>query len=270
MDYFLDSNISLENLKDKILYYPFSGLDYEVPVRIFADFISEFWFVDTNYFSGSASINSQPSFKGTLEGFTFIKETFVGSKIAQIIFPDRMAGKNFKQLATGYLEQLFLYKEKIIKILFRRGFDYTSLFGPSELETAEKRLGIFFFRGTSTEGGSDHPWISNREVRMLYGEKKVRLLSKVLDALPDGGLIVTDGSLGYGHNQAMPKTNEYYPLHEFSTQRSNTSNDAYQLAHGFKDSKGNFFTCVGHAGMKNGPTLVWQVRKSGKMTNSFN
>ena len=74
-------------------------------------------------------------------------------------------------------------------------------------------------------------------------------------------MIVTDGSLGYGSGQRMQLTNEYYPLHEFHEQFSITCEEAYQRAKEFTDNSGNHFRCVGYAGMKNGPTLVWQIKK---------
>jgi hypothetical protein len=97
---------------------------------------------------------------------------------------------------------------------------------------------------------------------MLYGEKKVRLLPKILDALPNGGLIVTDASLGYSYDLPMKETNQYYPLHEFRSKRGFSCEEAYTRAKPFEDDKGRRFRCIGYAGMSNGPTLVWQVTKA--------
>jgi hypothetical protein len=122
-------------------------------------------------------------------------------------------------------------------------------------------LGIFFFRGISSEGGSNHSWMSDKPVYMIRGEPKVRLIHMLLNALPDGGLIVTDASLGYFQDKHIKKSHEYYPLHEFFSNRDVSCQEAYERAKPFEDSFGRSFRCVGYAGMKNGPTLIWQVRK---------
>ena len=103
--------------------------------------------------------------------------------------------------------------------------------------------------------------MSDKEVRMIYGEPKVRLIHKILDALPDGGLIVTDASLGKFSDQPVKESNDYYPIHEFRNRTDITCQEAYEKARPFDDSFGRSFQCVGYAGMKNGPTLIWQVNK---------
>jgi len=117
-------------------------------------------------------------------------------------------------------------------------------------------LGIFFFRGTSSEGGANHPWLSDKEVRMIHGKPRIRLILNMLDALPNGGLIVTDGSLGYFRDNPVKKSNDYYPLHEFRNRTDITCQEAYRRARPFADSFGRSFRCVGYAGIIKGPTLI--------------
>ena len=40
-----------EEIKDTTLFYPCSGNDLVVPVQLFAPFVTDFWFVDSGYFS---------------------------------------------------------------------------------------------------------------------------------------------------------------------------------------------------------------------------
>ncbi len=260
MDTYLDPKINLDMLNDRLLYYPFSGYDLRIPVSMFCDFISEFWFVDTGYFRQR---NNEPAERIKFDNISelrMLSESFTGPDEAEL--EDCSPFRKYRYLEPGYLERLFLYKGRNIRVILRRGFDYTSLFGPSKLEIASNSLGIFFFRGTSSEGGSNHPWISDKKVRMLYGEKKVQLLPKLLDVLPSGGLIVTDASLGYFCDSPMKETNPYYPMHEFHDRPYISCEEAYLKARPFEDDEGRCFSCIGYAGMRNGPTLVWQVTKS--------
>ena len=227
-----------------------------MPISLFLDIINEFWFVDLSYFR----TYKRPSIYGGNLGLEFVSSKFVGLKFAQIEYSTN--SRSYDYLEPGYKEDIYSFGKRKIRIIFRRGYDYTSLFGPSNLETAHDRLGIFFFRGTSSEGGSNHPWMSDKEVQMLHGEPRVRLIHKLLDALPDGGLIVTDASLGFFGDIPVKLSNDYYPLHEFHDKTDITCQEAYERARPFEDSFGRSFQCIGYAGMKNGPTLIWQIHKN--------
>ena len=102
------------------------------------------------------------------------------------------------------------------------------------------KLGVFFFRGDNPvhgEGSSGILW--------LGGD----LFSRVLKLLIPGGLVVTDGSNPGPHG---PK-----PLSAFYRKR-NIGPRAIEKAVPF-EYQDRRFTCIGYAGEKNGPTLIWHV-----------
>lgn len=147
------------------------------------------------------------------------------------------------------------------KLLFypRRGYDYTSLFGPSSLEIAESRLGIFFLRGTSSEGGSNQLWNHSRPVQMLRDQERVSLPRKLVSSLPDGGLVVTDGSLSQPLSASDKSVNEFSSFSQYNHLHPNKK--AMEIAKPFYDSLGNLFTCIGYVDSRNRPTLIWQISK---------
>jgi hypothetical protein len=102
------------------------------------------------------------------------------------------------------------------------------------------QIGVFFFRGDTLatgEGSSGIPW---------FGRE---LLCRVLGLLIPNGLIVTDGS---NVDRDGPQR-----LADFRYNRD-VREAAASAALPF-DFGGRHFRCVGYAGEKNGPTLVWQV-----------
>jgi hypothetical protein len=110
------------------------------------------------------------------------------------------------------------------------------------------RLGVFFYRGCSTEGSSTF-WLTSKK----YGG--IGQIDEVLDRLIDGGLVVTDGSMCEGTG------NPYRELCRFFGNREPGFN-AVEQAETFQDDEDRTFRCVGYAGEKYGPTLVWQVRRT--------
>lgn len=52
--YILD-NEALAAVEGTALFYPCSGNDLDVPIRLFSPFVAEFWFVDRGYFTPGAS-----------------------------------------------------------------------------------------------------------------------------------------------------------------------------------------------------------------------
>lgn len=101
-------------------------------------------------------------------------------------------------------------------------------------------LGVFFFRGDNPVEGENSSC-----VLWLGGD----LFSRVLTRLVVGGLVVTDGS--------NPGPNGPKRLGDFYHNRM-VGSAASSVALPF-DYGGRKFTCVGYAGEKNGPTLIWQV-----------
>ena len=73
---YINSNISLESIKNKILYYPMAGFDFRAPIKLFRDFINEFWFVDCGY---SFDIHELNRFVLRLSDMNLIEEEIHGS-----------------------------------------------------------------------------------------------------------------------------------------------------------------------------------------------
>lgn len=105
-------------------------------------------------------------------------------------------------------------------------------------------IGVFFHRGDSgptdnpSEGSSGSNWLSKA------------WLEPVIKRLVNGGLIVTDGSCG----------KEYPGFCRFHEQQEMDGLEAVAQSQAFTDN-GVQFKCVGFAGMRYGPTLIWQVMK---------
>ena len=254
---FIDPEANLGKIEDKILFYPFSGRDYHDPIALFRDYVSEFWFVDISY--NLSSDGCRGIYQDRFRDMKLLDQELVGP---QDITQTEIIS-SVQSIVPGYLKQKYIYMDKIITVIFRRDVDYHTLFGPSQYEIARDRLGIFFFRGTSDEGGSDHCWVYSKKQNILDIEQPVWLVKKLVDALPDGGLIVTDGSNGGIGNWVDP-SNEYYPFCRFLSSRTSstvTCDQAKRLSKRFTDNSGNKFTCIGHVGMRNGPTLIWQISK---------
>jgi len=253
---FISDHANLQKIKDKILYYPFAGRDFRDPIQFFRDYVSEFWFVDVCY-------QFRPADRRQLllreEDMKLVFEEVHGPLNRRHEYIRKDNNYSYICVEPAYFIQKYLYKNREIKIIFRRDTDYTALFGPSPFEIAKNRLGIFFFRGTSSEGGSDHSWVNSRKQRILDLDNPITLVDKLVSILPDGGVIVTDGSNSASSHYDLGESKEYAAFSQF-IKSDLTCEEAYQLANPFTDNSGNKFTCIGFAGKKNGPTLIWQFQ----------
>lgn len=254
---FLSDHANLNPIKDKILYYPMSGNDIRVPIRLFRDFIREFWFVDIDY---QFSPSDRKRYVLQEQDMKLVDEEVHGPLNKRYKYIRNENDVSFIYVEPAYLIQKYKYKNREIKIIFRRDIDYTGLFGPSPFEIAVNRLGIFFFRGTSNEGGSDHSWVSSRTQRVLDLDNPITLIDKLVSIFPDGGLIVTDGSNSQPGWEDLGSSDEYHSFSQFSNSEF-TCEEAFDMAEPFIDHSGNKFTCIGSAGESNGPTLIWQIHK---------
>ncbi len=103
-------------------------------------------------------------------------------------------------------------------------------------------LAVFYYRGDSCgEGGSGICWLSEQ----CCDKDGPGYLSTVLNALHKPGLIVTDGSNGHEslrkfHNNMDAITDAHRQLASFT-------------------AEGCRLTPIGTAGLKYGPTIIWQV-----------
>ena len=102
------------------------------------------------------------------------------------------------------------------------------------------KLGVFFYRGDNPvdgEGSSGVLWLGGG------------LFSQVLSLLVSSGLVVTDGS--NCDSSGPTHLSDFYQNREIRDQAMKKA-----VPFDYLDRK---FTCVGYAGEKYGPTLVWQV-----------
>jgi hypothetical protein len=87
----------------------------------------------------------------------------------------------------------------------------------------------------------------------------------VCSKLMDGGLFVTDGSQ---RKRWMNSTSSgaYRQLTKYNFEKSPMPpEELVASTKPFTDSKGRTFTCIGYAGERYGPTLVWRVNKVNKV-----
>lgn len=236
-------------LKDTCLYYPCSGPDWLVPIQRFAPHIREFWFVDPYYFR-----NYRPSYDSTqslssgeyhpkalLEDypeFTLIDSRVEGDLTAkeQTRTDPNNGIESPIYIPCTVTERYLDSKTAHEFIVHRHRGD-----GQHALGLLTTPLGVFFHRGDNGpnggEGASGSHWLSKE------------WLTPVLNKLVDGGMIVSDGSCG----REYPEISKH--------QRSTLGEAVVDATVPFTDSDGRAFKCIGYAGERYGPTLIWQVNK---------
>lgn len=241
----------LESLACRKLFYPCSGSDWIHPILLFAPQIRDFWFVDVNYFSRCSPEQTPP----------LLCESPAYQHLDSIVTMPDLPPEDWQQdnkyrgMPPYILTETYLHRRsgEIITIHRHRRR------GPSALRKEIDRLGIFFYRGDSNDGGgSGTVWLSaaRRWTKPSRGRKA--LIHEVLDKLVNGGLIVTDGSIGDNH-----QSNPYRHFYKYHGNRS-VGREVVQEVQPFEDLLGNKFECVGYAGQRYGPTLVWRVTKPEK------
>ena len=102
------------------------------------------------------------------------------------------------------------------------------------------RLGVFFHRGDTLangEGSSGVPWLGSE------------WLTHILVKLVPGGFLVTDGS-----NSPTDGPSEFRAFHGNQTIGSRAVDEAKPF-----EFRGRFLSCVGYAGERYGPTLIWRA-----------
>lgn len=256
----------LRKIEGTTLFYPHSGSDLLVPIQIFSPFVTDFWFADIAYFrsdqqcgrefakclSGDAT-KTLPLLSGD-QSYEFQGSEISGPPLAQIEYrvdpdyPDR----TYPFLAPCVRTETYLHRNsgKTIRIHLRRGYSVSAF--RKEITT----LGVFFYRGDSSEG-SNTPWLLaiRRRLGQPGTDRHYYLLGEVLDKLIDGGLVVTDGS------RCENRSNPYKPLRQFLMCHQMPGRDAIEQTQPFTGPEGHIFICVGYAGSRHGPTLIWQVHR---------
>jgi len=228
-------------IQGSTLFYPCSGNDLFVPIRIFSPFVTDFWFVDRAYFSPGHQDSRPYGYDAPADKQAPLLQ---GDNDYQLI-DTRIDGSvswnpNCYDISPCILTETYVHipsKEKVI-IHRRRGYGF------SAFRKHIRSLGVFFYRGDSQgEGGSGNWWLAPDHVR------------EVCKKLIDGGLIVTDGSQGKSRG-------EYHQFTKYRKEKFQSDpGEILQSVQPFTDKEGRTFTCVGYAGDRYGPTLIWQIKK---------
>ena len=243
---YLLRNDALTVIEGAALFYPCSGNDLDVPIRLFSPFVTDFWFVDRGYFT--------PGHQDT-KGYGFDRpadevEPILGKAADYQLLRTDIDGMPNWSLYNRDIEPCILtetYRHlssgKTIKVRRRRGYGF------SAFRNDIRQIGVFFYRGDSGgEGGSGNLWL------------KPDHIDEICAKLINGGLLVTDGSQRSNWTKPAPNS-EYWPLAQYHGSRPcpKEPEEVVRTTKPFVDSKGRTFTCIGYAGDRYGPTLVWRV-----------
>jgi len=241
-DWILDEKI-LHGIEGKALFYPCSGNDLLVPIEIFSPYVTDFWFIDRGYFSpghqdtrfygADVSADKQPPVLLSDNRYKFLNKVIEGPPSWD---PYKM------DIEPCVLCETYLHIQtgREIRVHRRRGYGFSAI----RNETAIGKLGVFFYRGDSQgDGGSGNLWLSKEH------------LNEVLERLVNGGLLALDGSDGspWGRGGEISKYAWKSP--------SQRPSELIKSMTAFQDNKGRRFACVGYAGNRYGPTMIWQVHR---------
>ena len=231
------------------LFYPCSGNDLEVPIRLFSPTVTEFWFVDRGYFTPGHQDTKQYGFDRPADEVAPVLRKNADYQLLRT----EIDGMPSWRLSNRDIEPCILtetYRHlpsgKTIRIKRRRGY------GISAFRNDIRQIGVFFYRGDSPgEGGSGNLWL------------KPDHIDEICAKLIDGGLLVTDGSQQSKWTKPAPNS-EYWSLAQYhgGRPRPKDPEEIVRVTKPFTDSKGRTFTCVGYAGERYGPTLIWRVNRS--------
>ena len=240
------SKDTLAGVDGSALFYPCSGNDLDAPIRIFSPHVTEFWFVDRGYFTPGHQDTKAYGFDRPADEVV----PALGGDAKYQLIRTAIEGPTRWSLRTRDIEPCILtetYRHlpsgRTVKIKRRRGYGF------SAFRNDIRQIGVFFYRGDSQgEGGSGNLWLKPDHIDEFCAK------------LIDGGLLVTDGSQQSARTKSSPKA-EYYPLAQYhgTRPRPKDPDEIVRTTKPFTDSKGRTFTCVGYAGERYGPTLIWQV-----------
>jgi len=241
----------LERVKDLSLFYPCSGYDIYTPIEIFSPYITDFWFVDRGYFSSGHQDTAGlgwdiPADRQSPVLSADKRYKFLGRKIKGS--PNWDPENKDIEPCVSSETYCHIQSGREIRVHRRRGYGFSAF----RNEQSIGKLGVFFYRGDSSgEGGSGNLWL---------GEDH---LEEVFSKLIDGGLLVLDGS--DGSPMKREKIGIYSEICKYAWQ--NTSLTPEELIASMKsvtDGKGRNYHCVGYAGKRYGPTMIWQVYKNAR------
>lgn len=236
----LEPNQALEHLAESTLYYPCSGRDWADPLRLFGPWVRNLRFVDPNVrLRAGSKMAHMPSEH-------FLQWKFLHREVAGDAIPHAClgAGPNVEARWPGFtpltVSEVYRHRPTGREVTLH----WSQADGRSMLDRFQDPLGVFFHRGDNGpakepgEGASGSHWLSKAWLR------------PVLQRLVNRGFLVTDGSCG----------KDYPELCRFHKNRTVDGARAVAESRAFVD-EGCHFQCVGFAGPRYGPTLIWQVTK---------
>jgi hypothetical protein len=245
----LDREI-LERINNSKLFYPCSGNDWKIPIKLFSPHVTDFWFVDKGYFSRGhdytkdyrldVPANEQRLVLGADKQYKLLNKKINGPYNWP---PDD------KHITPCILSETYRHIPTNREVTIHRHREYGLLAFQNEKEI--DKLGVFFYRGDSAgEGGSGDLWL------------KPKRLDEVCNKLIDGGLIVLDGSDGCMQTHRK-KSGIYKELWKYRDKEvSQCPEELIKDMKSFTDHKGRRFNCIGYAGRTDRPTMIWQVHKN--------
>lgn len=242
-------------IENSTLFYPCSGNDLLTPIQLFSPFVTDFWFVDRGYFSPGHQDTKHDGLDAPADKQIPILTENKDYELIEITIVGPASWDRYKRdIEPCILTETYKHipSKKQVKIHRRRGYGF------SAFHKEIRSLGVFFYRGDSQgEGGSGNLWLASDHI------------SEVCDKLVDGGLIVTDGSQ-LGRWGKSSKLNTYHKFAQYhgGTPKPKIPDEFVQSVKPFTDKEGRLFTCVGYAGQRYGPTLIWQMKKASQQNTS--
>ena len=225
---------ALEQLRGKALYYPCSGRDFCIPIRLLTPYIRTFWFVDIGYFRSYPNSGDRRSpMLLQMADWKSQGHTLEGPAVARMETRyDQRTNKPYPYLEPCTRRELYVNRKTgtEIEVNWRRGFGEKSI-------VHVKDIGIFMHRGDSQgEGGSGVSFLSSSHRQNVF------------DPLPNGALIISDGSNTWIEGLRRFDRKDIHPEAAYAQAKQKPFNKWKKR-----------WTCVGHAGKKYGPTLIWRI-----------
>ena len=238
----------LDNIKNSSLFYPCSGHDLLTAINLFSPYVTDFMFVDRGYFTPG---HQDTQWYGYDQPADQLNPVLWKDRRYKLIERHISEPRNYPisspwDIVPCTLMEYYFHIEtgRTIRICRRRGYGYSAF--RKEVEN----LGVFFYRGDSQgEGGSGNHWLRKEHI------------NEVCNKLIDNGLLVLDGSDGSPYIRRKGIYKELY-----SRSVGSHPYDYVMSKKSFFDTEGRHFRCVGYAGLRYGPTLIWQVTKKNEIT----
>lgn len=235
-----------EKISGSTLFYPCSGHDLFVPLRLFSPWVTTFMFVDRGYFTPWSGDTRSYGFDVPADQIPPLLEKEPGYRLLDKHIRGPVSSPTgYRDIEPCLLTETYLHIEtgRSIRVQRRRGYGF-SAFRTEEIQS----LGVFFYRGDSPgEGGSGDYWLGTDHVY------------EICEKLIDGGLIVTDGSQASGTEYKYLGGFAWAERKKLKKKRPIPQEDYVKEKKTFFDKSGRRFECIGRVGDRGGCTLLWQV-----------